>query len=106
MPAEEFTVELRDDGDRITLKVRGDLDLVTVGRLRTALSDVLAAEPNAVVTVDLAEATFFGALTVALFVKAVKQLRRNGCRLVVRGPTPFQSRFMRTCGLRPVVGIS
>jgi anti-anti-sigma factor len=104
MPTEELTVELADEGNRLTLKVRGDLDLLTVGRLRTALADVSGSESTTVVIVDLAEVRHFGALTVGLFARAARQLRRNGCCLLVSGVTPFQERFMRVCGLRQVVG--
>jgi anti-anti-sigma factor len=106
MPAEELTVELRSEPDQVTVKVRGDLDLRTVGRLRTALADLCAREQSCGITVDLTEVRFFGALTVGMFARTAKQLQGEGCHFHVHGLTPFQERLMRLYGLEQRIPIS
>jgi len=96
MHTEELTVEFQGDAARTVLKVRGDLDLARVGRLRAALVDV-CREPPGDVTVDLTEVTFLGAATVGLLVTA-RQLRGGGCRFLVGGLTTWQEQLLRICG--------
>lgn len=102
MDADELTVELHSDADHLILKVRGVLDLESVGRLRTALGDACADE-QCDVTVDLTDVRFFDALTVGALAATARRMRNHGCRFVVNGLSSLQERMLRICGLEDVV---
>ena len=78
MEDDEFSVELRCGPGEITIKARGDLDLTTVGRLRTALVDA-CTDPQLDVTVDLTEVRFFNALTIGALAATARRVRKANC---------------------------
>jgi anti-anti-sigma factor len=74
-----------DAGDAVVLRVRGEVDLLTVAHLRahldTALADTaLAAGPRAVV-VDLQGVSFIDCTGIGLLLDAGCRARRRGVRL-------------------------
>jgi anti-anti-sigma factor len=94
MHCDEFSVELHQDGEQITIKAEGRLDLTTVGRLQPALFDACAC-PQQKVTLDLTDVRFSNTLTVGALARAVRQVRRNECRFIVRGLSRFQTQVLR-----------
>jgi anti-anti-sigma factor len=94
----EFAVQGSRDARGWTFVVRGELDLVTVPRLRAALADVFV-EPSSDVLVDLRGVDFFEVTALNLFADTARRLDRTGGRLFLRGLSDFQHRILLTCGL-------
>jgi anti-anti-sigma factor len=97
MHVDEFSVELDQDGQQITIKAEGSLNLATFGRLRPALIDA-CADPQQKVTLDLTDVRFSNALTVGALARVARQVRRNECRFIVRGLSRFQTQVLRIGG--------
>jgi anti-anti-sigma factor len=99
-PADEtdFAVSGTRDTGGWTFVVQGDLDLLTVPRLRFALADAFAG-PAADVVVDLGEVDFFEVTALHLFAEIARRLGRSGSRLFLRHPSAFQQRLLTTYGL-------
>ena len=81
-----------------TFVVSGDLDLVTVPRLRSALAEAFA-EPSCDVLVDLRGVDFFEVTALNLFAETARRLDRTGGRLFSPDSAHFQHRILLTCGL-------
>ncbi len=94
----EFAVLGTRDAHGWTFAVSGDLDLVTVPRLRYALAQAFAG-PSSDVVVDLHEVDFFEVTALNLFAETARRLDRTGGRLFLLGLSPFQHRLLLTCGL-------
>jgi anti-anti-sigma factor len=94
----DFAVRGTRDAEGWTFVVRGDLDLVTVPRLRFALADAFAG-PATDVVVDLAQVDFFEVMALHLFAEIARRLERTGRRLFLRHLSPFQQRLLITYGL-------
>ncbi len=94
----DFCVRGTRDGSGWTFIVRGDLDLVTVPRLRFALAEAFAGPVHDVV-VDLQDVEFFEVTALHLFAEITRRLSRGGRRLFLRGLSPFQQRLLHTYGL-------
>jgi anti-anti-sigma factor len=94
----EIAVRGSRDASGWTFVVRGDLDLVTVPRLRAALADVFV-DPSCDVLVDLHGVDFFEVTALNLFAETARRLDRTGGRLFLRGLSDFQHRILLTCGL-------
>jgi anti-anti-sigma factor len=97
MHSDEFSVELHQDGQQITITAKGNLNQFTVGRLRPALIDA-CADPQQKVTLDLTDVQFSNALTVAALARTARQVRRNECHFIVRGLNRFQTQILRISG--------
>lgn len=97
MRGDEFAVELDHDGQRLTIKASGRLDLTTVGRLRPALIDA-CADPQQHVTLDLTDVRFSSTFTVGALARTARQVRRNECHFIVRGLNGFQTQVLRIGG--------
>jgi anti-anti-sigma factor len=94
----DFAVTGTRDTEGWTFVVRGDLDLLTVPRLRYALADAFAG-PAADVVVDLTEVDFFEVTALHLFAEIARRLDRTGRQLFLRQPSAFQQRLLTTYGL-------
>lgn len=78
-----------------TVRLQGDLDLVTIERLRELLAEACASRPAHVV-VDLSNVPFVDVLSLSAILAAADALREHGGRLVVIGAsTPVR----RVCAL-------
>ncbi len=99
-PAAElnFAVHGTRDSAGWTFIVRGDLDLDTVPRLRSALTGALTA-PSGDVVVDLREVDFFDVTALNLFAETSRRLERAGGRLFLAELSSFQQRLLLTYGL-------
>ncbi|HMC38860.1 MAG TPA: STAS domain-containing protein [Acidimicrobiales bacterium] len=91
------------DGPTATLVVDGEIDMSTVGPLRNALTDSIAAG-CAAIRVDLGEVTFMDSAGLASLVSAYQMLGPNGVLTVV-DPGPAVLRVLEIAGLAGVVQI-
>jgi anti-sigma B factor antagonist len=80
------TVQLRTSRPTpncVVLTVLGEIDLVTVPVLQSAIAEHVAAAPNLVI--DLSEVAFFGSLGLAAIIRARSLADDRGTRLVLVG---------------------
>lgn len=75
------TVELDTTGRVAQVHVAGEVDMVTVGTLGAALSQVISLDTD--VVIDVSDATFSDVGSVRLIADARERLRRCGRSLVV-----------------------
>jgi anti-sigma B factor antagonist len=93
---EILEVQSEDAGGHVTVALRGELDLSTVGKVQEELRRVEAAEP-AIVILDLSRLTFLDSTGLRCVVTADERARTQGRRLViVRGPDAVQRVFSIT----------
>jgi anti-anti-sigma factor len=94
----EFAVRGTRNSAGWTFVVSGDLDLVTVPRLRFALAEAFAG-PACDVVVDLHDVDFFEVTALYLFAETARRLDRTGGRLFLRELSSFQHRILIAYGL-------
>jgi anti-sigma B factor antagonist len=95
-PDDVFAVETQLVGRTVRVVVRGELDLATVGILKSALRSVWSRDVRDV-EIDLRALTFMGSAGVAAFLEANARARDIGCTLtLVRGPPAVHRVFELT----------
>lgn len=88
---EEFTVDVRRDGDRTHVAVTGELDLATVPRLAQAMRE---ADDMATVVLDLRDLRFLDTSGLRAVIDEDQRATAAGRRLqIVRGPAAVQRVF-------------
>ena len=89
-------VTTQDSGGQVTISLKGELDLSSVGKVQEELRRVEAEGP-AVLVLDLSNLTFLDSTGLRTVVTADERARENGRRLVVvRGPDAVQRVFAIT----------
>jgi anti-anti-sigma factor len=92
----EVTTQDSDSGGQVTVSLKGELDLSSVGKVEEELARVEADGP-AVLVLDLSQLSFLDSTGLRAVVTADERARTNGRRLViVRGPDPVQRVFAIT----------
>jgi anti-anti-sigma factor len=93
---EILEVTTQDSGGHVTVSLKGELDLSSVGKVEEELERVEAAEPSLLV-LDLSKLSFLDSTGLRAVVTADERARTGGRRLViVRGPDPVQRVFAIT----------
>lgn len=83
-------------GEQVTVSLRGELDLSTVGKVQEELRRAEASEAS-VVVLDLSNLTFLDSTGLRAVVTAHERAREQGRRFViVRGPDAVQRVFTIT----------
>ncbi|MDM4718782.1 STAS domain-containing protein [Micromonospora sp. WMMA1363] len=99
---DRFHVEV-DMGDRVVdVRAVGEVDIATVGVLRSALWAVPA---RSVLRLDLSGVSVLSAVGVRALVAAHLRLRSGGGELVLVRPDPVVARVLRVTGLLRVVRV-
>jgi anti-anti-sigma factor len=89
-------VTTQDSGGQVTISLKGELDLSSVGKVQEELRRVEAEGPS-VLVLDLSNLTFLDSTGLRTVVTADERARENGRRLVVvRGPDAVQRVFAIT----------
>ncbi len=86
----------------VEVRVTGEVDIATVGALRSAL---WAAPARSVLRVDLSGVRVLSAAGVRALVAAHLRIRARGGELVLVGPDPTVHRVLRATGLHRVIPI-
>jgi anti-anti-sigma factor len=93
---EILEVTTQDSDGKVTVSLKGELDLSSVGKVEEELERVEAAGPNLLI-LDLSQLTFLDSTGLRAVVTAHERARENGRRLViVRGPDAVQRVFSIT----------
>jgi anti-sigma B factor antagonist len=88
---EDFTVDVRREGDGARVAVSGELDIATVPRLAEAMR---GADEAAGVVLDLSELRFLDTSGLRAVIDEDRRASAHGRRLqIVRGPAPVQRVF-------------
>jgi anti-sigma B factor antagonist len=89
-------VTTQDSGGQVTISLKGELDLSSVGKVQEELRRVEAEAP-ALLVLDLSNLTFLDSTGLRAVVTADERARENGRRfVVVRGPDAVQRVFAIT----------
>lgn len=90
-------LEERREGDRVTVRLAGMLDIGSAHRLQQTLARLFAAGRVTGLTLDLSKLSFIDSTGLAAVVYASKLCERSGCELaVIRGPDTVQQVFALT----------
>jgi anti-anti-sigma factor len=93
---EILEVTTQDSGGQVTVSLRGELDLSSVGKVEEALKRVEADGPSLLI-LDLSQLSFLDSTGLRAVVTADERAREDGRRLVVvRGPVAVQRVFSIT----------
>jgi anti-sigma B factor antagonist len=93
---EILEVTTQDSGGQVTVSLKGELDLSSVGKVEEELKRVEADGPSLLV-LDLSRLTFLDSTGLRAVVTADERARGDGRRLVVvRGPDAVQRVFSIT----------
>jgi anti-sigma B factor antagonist len=93
---EILEVTTQDSGAQVTVSLKGELDLSSVGKVQDELRRVEADGP-ALLVLDLSSLTFLDSTGLRAVVTADERARENGRRfVVVRGPDAVQRVFSIT----------
>jgi anti-anti-sigma factor len=93
-----FEVQVRPDRARVIVTARGELDIATVGQLRTALDELSAAGWEKLV-LDLREITFIDSMGLSLLLEADRAARRTGRSFAIVDGSPAVRRLLEVVGL-------
>lgn len=97
----EIVTESTDAGTRIA--VRGELDVATVGELRSALDRAIDAGGTTVLV--LAECTFLDSSALKAIADASRRADETGIAFTVARPSPQAARVLEVSGLDEIVRI-
>ena len=91
---------IRDDGARVVVMLRGELDIANAAGLRAVLSEAVARNPN--VVADLSDLTFIDCASLGVLVRARTRAREAGGDLVLAGA---RGRVLRVLALPCLAGV-
>ncbi len=94
----------RLDSERVVVRLRGELDMLTTPALRTRLGEELDRQP-AVVVLDLLAVEFLGSSGLALLVEALEDAQRRGTSLRLACASRPVSRPLEATGLTELFDI-
>ncbi|AGL18669.1 SigB/SigF/SigG family RNA polymerase sigma factor [Actinoplanes sp. N902-109] len=87
-------------GAVVTVRVRGEVDRDTAGRLRTALRHALTSMDGGRLVVDLAGVPLVDAAGVSVLVDVSAAASAAGAELALTGPQPYVARILAVSGLQ------
>lgn len=99
-------IDVWHDSGRPIVRLAGDIDVYTVGRLRSELLD-LSQRGRHLITVDMSGVTFCDSSGLGVMVGAYKRARNGGGLVVLVDVPEFIMRMLKITGLSkifPVVG--
>ena len=105
MTAPGMRVEVTpSDTAECRVRVLGEIDMATIGALRTAIAEILETRAPERLVVDLSRVTFLSAGGVRVFVQVGNRMRRDGAEFAVDPISPVAARVLQACGCGGLVG--
>jgi anti-anti-sigma factor len=98
-PSEILSLDVRPDGGRVVVAVRGELDMATVGSVECALRRVREAGSRDVV-LDLQALTFVDCAGLNVLLAADRDARAEGWNLAILDGSPALERLLEITDLR------
>ena len=96
MAAEDFSTEVNATDEATVIHVRGEIDMVTAGRLRDVIEPHMG--PNQKIILDLSEVEFMDSSSLKVLVQARGRLTENGGSLILRNPSKAAHRLLTVAG--------
>lgn len=96
-----FGVEQVAEGDRVSVKVTGDVDLATADKVGEALLDALTKANE--VWVDLSAVTFLDSTGIRALVQAHRKADSQGAKLYVHGAQQWVAKVLEVTGVGPLL---
>jgi len=91
------------DNAECRVRIVGEIDMATIGALRTAFAEILETWAPERLVVDLTRVTFLSAAGVRVFVQVGKRMHRDGAVLAIDPVSPVADRVMQACGCGDLV---
>lgn len=98
-----FAIDSTEDGDRVVLAVRGDVDIATAPALRAGLA--AAVERYPVVVVDLRDVGFMDSTGLGILVASYNRAAARGGQLVVARPQRIVRNALRLVQVDHVIDV-
>jgi anti-anti-sigma factor len=96
---------IEDDIQRPRVRVRGEIDMLTVDSLRTRLADIIdAIPPGSTLTIDAAHISFLSVDGVRVFRRVAEDLHTAGSELVLDPVSLAVELMLRVTGLEWLIG--
>lgn len=95
---------MTDDGT-LTLRLQGEIDILTVERLRVELGDAVDRRPRRLV-VDIAGVSFIDSTGLGALMSAFQRARDNGTDFVLANPSTQVRQILVLSGLMEVVPVT
>ena len=93
--AQEFALQVTEDGYGHVVMLAGDLDLQTAPKLRACLRDFTGET----VTLDFSGVTFMDSTALGVLLTAHKKAFQTGGRIILQGVQPAQMKVFELVGL-------
>ena len=93
-----LAVVIEDHGPHLTIRLRGELDLIEADRVRELISDLVAREPRLLVA-DLSGLAFIDCAGLSVLAYAHQRQAAGGRRLLVYGAQPLVRRVLTLTGM-------
>ena len=90
--SDEFSTDVVRTGNTTVIRVRGEIDIATCGRLRDAIEPHLG--PQQSIVLDLSDVAFADSSFLKLLVQARGRLTNDGGSLVLRNPSTAAHRLL------------
>jgi anti-sigma B factor antagonist len=100
-----FALSVRREGSAVVVVVGGELDLDTSPRLRHVLLDLVRAQGNRSIVLDVAELTFIDSSALGVLVTVQRDLAAMDGHLAVRSPSNAVRRVFEITGLDRAIAI-
>jgi anti-sigma B factor antagonist len=96
--SEKFSFEIRPDRDRVTVEVRGELDMATVPHLEEAI-DALQRDGWRSIVLDLHDVVFMDARGLDLLLALERSARTDAWAFALRDGSPAVARLLEVTRL-------
>lgn len=97
-----FGVDQVVEGDRVSVRVTGDVDLATADKVGVALDDALA-KAGREIWVDLSAVTFLDSTGIRALVQGHRRADTQGVRLYVHGAQQWVAKVLEVTGVGPLL---
>jgi anti-sigma B factor antagonist len=88
-----FSVSVSKDGDRVTVALRGELDMSGTDRLQAAI-DQAEDPPSGLLVLDLSRLDFIDSTGLEVLLRAARRAHDSGGRLIVARPSRYVRRLL------------
>lgn len=102
---EQPATSMDRDTDVLTVALHGEVDVLTVDRVRQSLSEAIAAQPAEIV-VDLADLSFIDSTGLGALIFGFQRARDRGIPFRLAHPTPAVRQVLILSGLLEVVTLT
>jgi anti-sigma B factor antagonist len=103
--SEEFAISLTRAAGAVTVALHGEVDVLTVDKVRLALAEAVEQRPGSIV-VDLAGLSFIDSTGLGALVFGFQRARDEGIAFRLAGPSPSVRQILVVSGLLEVVPVT